>query len=222
MDGLVFWTPLFSPDLKGDTFYSMDEYRHLCTNYGSIWTPQGRDFDGVDDYIVTENVIPISGTEARTLEFWVYVITIPVHPHLIGWGDQTGVNTMWKAIINAPTAGSGTWYLWGRGTGNDWDTGVAVETSIWQHHIITYDGTKAEWFINGISLGTFTHAYATTATTLEMGLGTIEGNPSNVIIGEVRIYNRALTPEEIQHNYSVSMPRREPRLAPLRSSGVVR
>ena len=151
-------------------------------------------FDGVDDYVKTAKEIPISGAEKRTLSFWTYVLSIGVHPHLTGWGDQTELNTMFKVAISAQTAGSGTWLLWGRGGGNDWDTKVLVKTKEWMFHTITYDGTKAEWFINGASLGTFTHTYNTTATTLEIGLGTVEGQPFNGLIDEVRIYNRALTP----------------------------
>ena len=158
-------------------------------------------FDGVDDYIVSASAISISGTGLRTLEFWSYVNAITVHPHLVGWGDQTALNTMFKAAIYSPTEGSGTWFLWGRGGGNDWDTQVAVVVGEWLHHTITYDGTTAEWFMNGVSKGTFTHSYNTTATTLEMGLGTTEGNPFKGLIDEVRIYNRALTAEEIKAHW---------------------
>jgi hypothetical protein len=48
---LVLYLPLWSADLKGDSFYSKDSYAHLCTVTGALWTPQGRHFDGVDDKI---------------------------------------------------------------------------------------------------------------------------------------------------------------------------
>jgi hypothetical protein len=46
---LVLYLPLYKKD--GGSFCSEDAYGHLCTDYGALWVPQGRTFDGTDDYI---------------------------------------------------------------------------------------------------------------------------------------------------------------------------
>ena len=52
---LVLYLPLYQ--LDGASFMSRDAYGHLGVNYGSTWTPQGRSFDGVDDYVIVPNVV---------------------------------------------------------------------------------------------------------------------------------------------------------------------
>ncbi|MDP3103730.1 MAG: LamG-like jellyroll fold domain-containing protein [Candidatus Methanoperedens sp.] len=175
------------------------------TIYGATWVDgkfgKALSFDGVDDYVEILKSVSILGASPRTLEFWAYVNEITVHPHIIGWGDQTGINTNFKAAIYSVSGGSGTWFLWGSGGGNDLNTGFPVENKKWLHHVITFDGVKAEWFINGRTIGTFTHIYNTKGTSLEIGIGTLVGNPFNGLIDEVRIYNRALSAEEIKAHY---------------------
>ena len=46
---LVLYLPLHQRD--GSSFMSKDAYGHVCTVTGAVWTPEGRLFDGVDDYI---------------------------------------------------------------------------------------------------------------------------------------------------------------------------
>ena len=51
--------------LDGDSFMSnRDCYGHLCTNHGSKWQLNGRYFDGVDDYCISED------TEVLTRDGW--------------------------------------------------------------------------------------------------------------------------------------------------------
>lgn len=45
----VLYLPLYK--LPGEVFYSRDRGWQKATNSGSIWTPKGRFFDGVDDYV---------------------------------------------------------------------------------------------------------------------------------------------------------------------------
>jgi len=162
----------------------------------------GDSFDGSDDYVITSQTIPITGNQARTLEFWVKVNSIPVHPYVIGWGN-TSVNNEFAIVIYAPTAGSGTWNLWGYGGGCDWNTGVAVQTGVWQHHVITYDGAVANWYINGNSIGSFTHTYNTLSDYLTVGKLEESGQSYfNGLIDEVRISNVARSAAWIKADYN--------------------
>ena len=48
---VLLYLPLYDTRLKGNIFSSMDSYGKTCTSVGSLWTPQGRKLDGLDDYL---------------------------------------------------------------------------------------------------------------------------------------------------------------------------
>ena len=65
---LVLWLPFRY--LDGGSFMSRDAIGHECTNYGSLWTSQGRSFDGTDDYVDCGNDESLDITDAITIEAW--------------------------------------------------------------------------------------------------------------------------------------------------------
>ena len=76
--------------LDGDSFADHSAYGHLCTNYGSLWTPQGRSFDGVNDYVEmagTENMI--NGLKTGTIELWLKTPGRSTkHRGIVGWRND--------------------------------------------------------------------------------------------------------------------------------------
>ena len=74
----------------------------------------------------------------------------------------------------------------------------------WYHIAFTYDGSYLRWFVNGeleaqnSSSGTMD---GTIAENLKIGASYVYSNTFNGIIDEVRIYNRALSEEEIRAHY---------------------
>lgn len=161
-------------------------------------------FDGTDDYLITSTSIGISGASARTVEILVKVNLITVHPHLLEWGAFAN-NQKFGISVNSPAGNVGTWFLWGYGQGNDWDTGVFVETGIWQHHIIVYNGTTVVWYINNSSLGSFSHTYNTADTEVYIGVQSDYVNWFNGLIDEVRISNIARSNGWIDADYKNKM-----------------
>jgi len=164
-----------------------------------VWTQNvqggraGLVFDGINDILITANTISISGNTPRTLQLCFLIDPITIHPHVFGWGDQASLNTMFKIIVTSPAGSTGTWTLWGRGGGNDWETAISVTAGAFMNHVITYDGATADWFRNGLSSGTSNHVWITTATTAEIGKGAIEGAPFTGKVLTSSIFNAALT-----------------------------
>lgn len=48
----MLYLPLARNTLRSDTLFSLDSHRRVCTVTGAKWTPRGRQFDGVDDFVV--------------------------------------------------------------------------------------------------------------------------------------------------------------------------
>ena len=73
---------------------------------------------------------------------------------------------------------------------------------------MTYDGTTVRLFVNGVQVRTQSApgAAMTTAGVLRIGGNSVWGEYFKGLIDEVRIYNRALTVNEIQVDMTVAIP----------------
>jgi hypothetical protein len=83
--------------------------------------------------------------------------------------------------------------------GNEYTSDAnVVNQAVWNDIIVTYDGTKDTVYVNGASIGTFEYARNITSGAGYIGSIVGDGNFNFYgLVAEVRIYNRALTAEEI-------------------------
>ena len=99
-------------------------------------------------------------------------------------------------------------YLYGYygNTNSNWITASSqptyIELNKWINVIYTYDGTKAQLYLNGVLKETRNGTVSFTPTNYDMFIGRAE-NPLfpywfNGIIDEIRIYNKALCDGEIK------------------------
>src|SRR5207249_3149687 len=85
-------------------------------------------------------------------------------------------------------------------------------TNTWTHLTVVASATDTKLYVNGLltqTLGAFTLGTGNTANTAIGGNGVGLGgdnDPFNGMIDEVRVYNRPLTPSEIQDLYDVAGP----------------
>ena len=200
--GLVLHLPLY--DMDGGIFKTKDSYGHQATVNGALWRLGGRYFDGVDDKIDCGNASPLDITGNITVEVWFKQETGgAVVPDLLGKAtDYTGygieTNTT-NRVVHFRTGHSGT----------AWDTSPSyvVSPGSFYHIVGVYDGSYLRLYVNGVEITpatVFSSGLPTNAATVKLGvhysgdpgIGAFKGD-----IGEARIYNRALTPLEIQQNY---------------------
>ncbi|MEM0360148.1 MAG: DUF2341 domain-containing protein [Candidatus Diapherotrites archaeon] len=102
-------------------------------------------------------------------------------------------------------------------TGNNWSGAIltsqsTLSTNAWQHIVATYDGSTKKLYINGVldsntvsvsgSVGQNSRKFSIGAS----DTGTAWANYFNGFIDEVRVYNRALSIEEVQQLYNSSKP----------------
>lgn len=194
---LVLYLPLYQ--LDGASFTSNDAYGHLCTVNGALWTPKGRSFDGVDDYISSPYV------QAYTLGGWVKqdnalasrIIVIP--KSTTSWTDP-----FVELALGVKATGE---FFADCNVGAVYKSAVSTEafaTNTWYYLATTYDKSNLILFVNGIQKAITTAAGDITRYTQSVLVGSrspAPANPWNGTIGEVFIYSRVLTPVEIQHNY---------------------
>lgn len=203
---LALYLPLHESD--GASFASKDACAHLCTVTGAPWTSPGRSFDGVDD-----NIEVGSGADsaldlitAMTYEVWLkpsdggatYARFLAktdasntLRKALLGKMENDETNLRWEHPDLTPgflTSGPGL-----------------VVVNAWNHIVGTYVNTPdRRIYLNGVQVASDAPA-GTIASTLggRIWIGALFTSNQNFlgVIGEVRIYNRALSPQEVEQNY---------------------
>jgi hypothetical protein len=157
-------------------------------------------FDGVDDYAqTTDNGLGTGSSIPHTLEMWVNFNTL-TSPR---W---------WLAVIGQYETGSHHWIGTTETQFGAWDANcqrspTLVGTNNWMHLVGTFDGTTLTYYVNNINTGgscnadgfNFTNTNFTVGT---VGLGLDTEAYFNGKISKISIYNRALTPQEIQQNFN--------------------
>jgi len=166
-------------------------------------------FDGVDDYVETINNINISGSQARTFESWVY-ITQNANKNIMGMGSGTN-GTLFDTI---------TWFSGGylRVIGHYYGAGFdtistlparnTLNINAWNQVTHTYDGTTIAIYTNGVFSNSGNFTLNTLNTKATIGAGNFSGyNFLNGRAASFRIYNRALSVDEVLQNYNATKTR---------------
>lgn len=195
---LVLYLPLHK--LDGASIKSEDAYGHLCAVTGALWTPQGRTFDGIDDKITTSKAISIPVTGIA----WVYPTLSAEHKPIIstlrslsnnlthGWAlDYWSYN---RACVYLGTA---------TGYGVAYATSGIVKPNHWYCFAFTFDGYYLNTWVNTIAqhIGQAHSGYEDWVIAPPIGTYSFGTHWYQGSIGELLIYNRVLTPLEIQHIY---------------------
>jgi hypothetical protein len=181
------------------------------TRVGPTWAA-GRfgsalSFDGADDFVSVADSASVDATGALTLEAWINPRTL----------------SSYRMIVNKTTNGQpSNYYLAtvGQGLGFGFYTagwqdhvagGVTLQPNTWYHVAAVYSdaANSVRLYVNGneVFSGVETNSLTANSNTLRMGIG-FPNEVFDGLIDEVRIYNRALTPAEIQAdmNTPVGLP----------------
>ena len=196
---LVLELPLYK--LDGASFADRSAYGHLCTNTGAIWTPGGRDFDGVDDYAKVPHHDSITfTTQDFSIVYWVKLDAIGDRVHLCkgswqadGWYLQEQPDNTMKFELDKSGQQSAQYSV----------TGM-LETERFMHLAFIRNGSSAKIFKNAEDkTGSPVSVLAPDYSARDLAIGCYDNINLfiNGIIGEVQIYNRALTLQEVQRNY---------------------
>jgi len=197
---LVLYLPLYR--LDGASFMSKDAYGHLCTVSGALWRPDGRYFDGVDDLINCGNDSSLYSADYLTIEQWINPTDAGEGGYgRFRWKHNASIGTE-AYMSNAPRVVFG---LYTGGVSRTLTTTIdSVPYGSFTYVVMVYDGAHLIAYINGMC---DKQVDATGAIDDHSAIALlIGGRPTGIycfhgLIGEVRIYNRALTLLEIQNHY---------------------
>ena len=196
-----FYLPLWK--LDGDSFADHSAYGHLCTNYGPIWTPQGRSFDGVDDYVDCGVKDSLNLTDEIALEAWIKIKDFTTAGYLLARNLAAPSDSMQYGIyLNTDES------VYITVEQSTWGSGIIAPIGEWTHLVaLIKSGSYQKLYLNGA------YQAKTTCPTISsrdwkllIGMRNNNGGqsyPFNGLIGEVRIYSRVLTPQEILDHYII-------------------
>ena len=169
---------------------------------GAAWAASGRyggalSFNGTSSRVDINDANSLDLTSGLTIEAWVYPTA------LSGWRTvilkETSADLVYGlyAYDNAPRPAG---YVYVGGNYFDAPGTTSIPLNAWTHLAATHDGATLRLFVNGNQVGSRTATGNITVSTgpLRIGGNLVWGEYFSGNIDEVRIYNRALSPAEIQ------------------------
>jgi hypothetical protein len=155
-------------------------------------------FDGVNDWVTVADSASLDLVSGMTVEAWV-------RPSRLGG---------WRTVVFKERSGGVVYGLdadaaGGRPLGQV-DIGgernavgsASLPLNVWSHLAVTFDGSVVRLFVNGVQAGSlpFVGSMAASTGPLRLGGNGVWGEWFAGLIDEVRVYNRALSANEIQQD----------------------
>lgn len=125
---------------------------------------------------------------------WVYPLVIDSTYQNILIKESPGA-TGYQLFLQA-TTGNLAWYSDASGVVG---SGVSIPVNVWSHCAIVGNGSNGAFYVNGVSVATGNMAVSTASTGV-LSLGAWSAHVSNAFggrLGDVRLYNRALSAAEV-------------------------
>ena len=180
--------------------------RNDGTIYGATWVDgkfgKALSFDGVDDYVEVPDSDSLDLTNEITISVWVKVpYTTPTGNNL--WHTPVGKEAAFWTEYNENSeilqfacmmAGSPNVIV---------SVSQKFEANKWYHLVfVNKNGGTKEIYVNGILKKSEPSTYSFDASTFPLRIGIYATQWWNGTIDEVRIYNRALSEEEIKAHFN--------------------
>ena len=162
-------------------------------------------FNGKNSFITsTISGLPV-GNAPRTVALWAKSQNPSHGGCLLYWGASQNRESFGILNNSAPN----TWQGLSWGGGDDVNSGVVVDAN-WHHVVVVYDGSVMGIFLDGSPQGALSIGIDTQFSPLIIGAlfdASIAGTTANAqffngSISQVRIYNRALSAQEISRLYA--------------------
>ena len=182
-------------------------------NSGVEWVPGYKDsgvrFDTAGERVVVGPIDPTAENNAMTLAAWINwegeghsIGQQGIIGKRLGWDPGTTVKWFWQTnpagdfLFRADSAGGGG------GGGFGWGNGLlAPYANEWTHVAVTWDNGTVTQYINAEAVGTGNIDFIDTADDTPVTIGCVDSTNNETFVGsidEARIYDRALTPAELE------------------------
>ena len=185
-----------------------------CRNNGIIveaTIKQGRHgaalwFDGVNDYVNCGNDVHLNPTGAITVETWIKL-------DAASEGKSSSIPIIRRNnsyLLRKDEEASGGYFSFFIYDGTSWELGAYSNfqptSGVWYHVVGTYDRQHVKIYVNGKLRGSAARTEAIQSTGTNTVVGFWNNEYFQGFIDEVRIYNRALSAEEIKNLYFAGKP----------------
>jgi len=154
-------------------------------------------FDGTNDYIATSTAIPCNfGTGDFAVEVMIYPQSFASYTHMVALPSQS------TFALKANISDGAIYYYDPAFTTYGSTSGWTLTLNQWNHVVLVRSGNTAYGYLNGVLKGSkagFNTNFSSTQIVNVGNGGTSEYTQKEVDI--VKIYNRALTAQEVKQNY---------------------
>lgn len=159
-------------------------------------------FDGVNDYINVKNNSILNFQEEITVSFWMRIDEFfsnrEAYPISHGnWENR------WKISITPEK--NIRWTVKTNSGIKDLDSKTVPATDLFYHIVTLYDGSNFDIYVNGQLANHATHTGLILKTSIDLTMGQVLPNSPGVnfkgVLDDIRIFNYALSPEEIKNLY---------------------
>ncbi|MTH14419.1 LamG domain-containing protein [Flavobacterium sp. LC2016-01] len=145
----------------------------------------------------------------RSISFWVKFNNVASANYILGYG--AAVNAQFFGLVQQPVAsGNSDLSLIGWGDANNIVVSLPLQKEVWYQYNITYDGNTSKIYRNGELLKSATGISRATKGYI-LRLGQINTTAVfNADIDDLKIYNVAMTDEQVMDSYASSKPATAP------------
>ncbi len=168
-------------------------------------------FDGSNDDIEVNHSSSLSFSNAVSISFWLYQMDYTMGNTLIGPErvpigkvNSSGDGICFETVDNIGTCCGAQFYIRNGTSPIQFESVSPMPIASWVHIVGTYDGTNLRLYQNNILMGSFTGNVDLSSLIEDLFFGRegINNRFFKGYIDDVFIYNRALTPSEIQQLFN--------------------
>ena len=165
-------------------------------------------FDGVSDYAsVSHNPSWDIGSTPKTIECWIYLNSVVNGRLIMGQVNQWWLSVGWT-LVGVTSGKFGISFL-DTSSWRSFSSSTSVSSNEWYNVVVTWDGTFIRLFVNGNLETTSSNLSAVvwaSSSNSTLDIGSYSGASTTYAInGRVsnsRIYNKALSTQEVQQNFN--------------------
>ncbi|KAF2508777.1 LamG domain-containing protein [Flavobacterium zhairuonense] len=141
----------------------------------------------------------------RSISFWIKFNTLNAANYVFGYGTPS--NSQFFGLLQQPVvSGNSDVSLVGWGDANNVIAAVPLQKEVWYQYNITYDGNNSKIYRNGELLKSASGIVRATKGYI-LRLGQINTTTTlNADIDDLKIYNVAMTDEQVLESYNSSKP----------------
>jgi len=216
------WEPGQDPELdelcedSGPTVADDSGNGSSGTASGAQWTADGRhggalEFDGADDAVVVEDSADLDLSTAATVSAWVKPRNITAAmQQVVGKDDPAANRSVYALNAATPNASKPSFALFDGSNTEKVAPGIAALSNDGWVHVTASYGSGLMWlYVDGTFAGFQIASGAIQASggKLRIGGSDVSGTGAffDGLIDDVRVYDRALTSDEIQKDYNTSV-----------------